>query len=188
MTPEERMMELAKLRLRLQMNSRLRLELLSAISRLFREYQEPIKDEVLSSLVFAAPDELMGEAAATYREGVKGMGWNPPPLPPRACTEDLEVGENPPPHPIPPAPRPACDDESLVNTNPPPHPIPPTPHPTCDDDWVVNTNPPPHPIPPASPKALEDDSPKSPARSVPSATRLDSKVTASRKKAARRRK
>jgi hypothetical protein len=112
MTPDERMMELAKLRFRLHTNGRLRLELLAAISRILREYQEPIKDEVLSSLVFAAPEELMGEAAGSSKEATSRGLWNPSP------------------HPIPPAPTAECDSDDTPN--PPPHPIPPR---ACDPDF-----------------------------------------------------
>jgi len=55
-------MEAAKLRLRLQMNQRLRLEVLAALSRVFREYRDPVTDDLLSSVVLAVPEELMGEA------------------------------------------------------------------------------------------------------------------------------
>jgi hypothetical protein len=61
MIAEDRMMKAAKLRLRLQMNNRLRLESLAALSRVFREYQEYIDDELLASLVLAVPEELIGE-------------------------------------------------------------------------------------------------------------------------------
>ena len=62
MPTEDRIMEAAKVRLRLQMNNRLRLECMAAVSRLFREFGEPIEDEVLASLVFALPEELLGES------------------------------------------------------------------------------------------------------------------------------
>jgi hypothetical protein len=67
MDTNERLMGVAKLRLRFRMNNRLRLESLAMLSRVFREHQEPIADELLSSLVFAVPDELIGEA-----EGISG--------------------------------------------------------------------------------------------------------------------
>jgi len=62
MTNSERMMEAARLRLRLQMNARLRLEVLAALSRVFREYRDPVGDELLAAIVLAVPEELMGEA------------------------------------------------------------------------------------------------------------------------------
>jgi hypothetical protein len=61
LTTQERMMEAAKLRLRFHMNNRLRLESLAALSRVFREHQEPVGDELLASLVLAVPEELLGE-------------------------------------------------------------------------------------------------------------------------------
>lgn len=48
------------LRFRFQMNNRLRLECLAAVSKVFREFGEPIADELLSSVVFALPQELVG--------------------------------------------------------------------------------------------------------------------------------
>ena len=62
MTTQERQMEAAKLRLRFQMNGRLRLESLAALSRVFRENGEPIREELLGSMVFAVPEELLGPA------------------------------------------------------------------------------------------------------------------------------
>ena len=47
------------LRFRFQMNNRLRLECLAAVSKVFREFGEPIADELLSSVVFALPQELV---------------------------------------------------------------------------------------------------------------------------------
>jgi len=47
------------LRFRFQMNNRLRLECLAAMSKVFREFGEPIGDELLSSVVFALPQELV---------------------------------------------------------------------------------------------------------------------------------
>ena len=62
MTVQESVREAAQLRLKMHVNGRLRLETLAALSRVFREHGEPIRDELLSSLVFAVPDELLGEA------------------------------------------------------------------------------------------------------------------------------
>jgi len=61
MTTQESLREAARLRLRIQMNNRLRLESIAAISKVFREFGEPIEDELLASVVFAVPAELMGE-------------------------------------------------------------------------------------------------------------------------------
>src|SRR5687767_14776792 len=55
----ESVREAENLRFRFQMNNRLRLESLAAVSKVFREFGEPISDELLSSLVFAVPNELI---------------------------------------------------------------------------------------------------------------------------------
>ena len=57
-TPES-LRDAENLRFRVQMNNRLRLECLAAVSKVFREFGEPIKDELLSSIVFALPQELI---------------------------------------------------------------------------------------------------------------------------------
>jgi hypothetical protein len=44
------------------MNGRLRLESLAALSKVFREYGEPLREELLGSIVFAVPEELLGPA------------------------------------------------------------------------------------------------------------------------------
>lgn len=62
MTNPQSMMDAAKLRLRLQMNARLRLEVIAALSRVFREYHDPVSDELLAALILAVPEELVGEA------------------------------------------------------------------------------------------------------------------------------
>ena len=61
MDTQESLREIYNLRLRFQMNNRLRLECLAALSKIFREHGENLKDELLSSLVFAIPVELPGE-------------------------------------------------------------------------------------------------------------------------------
>src|SRR5258705_12825383 len=50
--------EVAAIRHTLLIDDRLRLEFLSNLSRLFREYEVPISNEVLSTLVIALPGEL----------------------------------------------------------------------------------------------------------------------------------
>lgn len=64
MSTQESVHEAARLRFRFQMNNRLRLESLAAISKVFRDFGEPIEDELLSSMVFAVPEELLGEYAS----------------------------------------------------------------------------------------------------------------------------
>ena len=63
MDAQESMREVSGLRLRFQMNNRLRLESLAALSKVFREYGEPISDQLLSSVVLALPDELQGNGS-----------------------------------------------------------------------------------------------------------------------------
>jgi hypothetical protein len=120
MTAQESLREISKLRLRFQMNNRLRLESLAALSKIFREHGEDLKDEVLSSLVFALPSELPGERAgesdSEYETGgtildVEARGAGHPPAGP---------GHHPPPRPGQPPPGPG---------QPPPGPGQPPPGP-----------------------------------------------------------
>lgn len=57
--------EARRLRLRMQSDNRLRLEVLAALSRTFRENREQVSNDLLRSLVFAVPDELPGEGEAS---------------------------------------------------------------------------------------------------------------------------
>ena len=59
MNTSEPLRDVENLRFRIQMNNRLRLECLAAVSKVFREFTEPINDELLSSIVFALPQELI---------------------------------------------------------------------------------------------------------------------------------
>src|SRR5213080_4299267 len=61
METQESLRQIDNLRLRFQINNRLRLECLAALSKVFRENGESLSDELLSSLVLAVPDELPGE-------------------------------------------------------------------------------------------------------------------------------
>ena len=96
MTTNELMMEAAKLRLRFRMNNRLRLESMAVLSRLFREHQEPIADELLSLLVFAVPEELVGEAEDTSRSAILGKSKSKNKVPPD------RIVRKPPPSKVPP--------------------------------------------------------------------------------------
>jgi hypothetical protein len=78
MLMEERMMKAARLRLRLQMNNRLRLESMAALSRVFREYQEPLDDELLAALVLAVPEELLGEMEGNEVRGPQAVAMGRP--------------------------------------------------------------------------------------------------------------
>ena len=59
MEPRVSLRDVGNLRFRFQMNNRLRLECLAAVSKVFREFGEPLTDELLSSVVFALPQELV---------------------------------------------------------------------------------------------------------------------------------
>ena len=59
MDRRESLRAVENLRFRFQMNNRLRLECLAAISKVFREFREPLSDELLSSIIFALPEELV---------------------------------------------------------------------------------------------------------------------------------
>lgn len=114
MVNTQEMMEAAKLRLRLQMNARLRLEVLAALSRVFREYNDPVSDELLSSLILAASDELIGEAQSPLIAHVSGPHDE----------AGVPVLTTPPPDPQPiPGPRPRNLATSAVLQNPVPDTI-----------------------------------------------------------------
>lgn len=59
MEPRESFRDVENLRFRFQMNNRLRLECLAAVSKVFRDFEEPIADDLLASIVFALPQELV---------------------------------------------------------------------------------------------------------------------------------
>ena len=59
MEPRESFRDVENLRFRFQMNNRLRLECLAAVSKVFRDFEEPIADDLLASVVFALPQELV---------------------------------------------------------------------------------------------------------------------------------
>jgi hypothetical protein len=69
--------DVENLRFRFQMNNRLRLECLAAVSKVFREFGEPLKDELLSAMVFALPEELISGNGHAFAQ-VKLSGANPP--------------------------------------------------------------------------------------------------------------
>src|ERR1700741_4797174 len=59
MEPRESFREVENLRFRFQMNNRRRLECLAAVSKVFRDFEEPIADDLLATVVFALPQELV---------------------------------------------------------------------------------------------------------------------------------
>jgi len=82
--------EVAALRHTILIDDRLRLEFLSNLSRLFREYEVPISNRVLGRLVLALPDELSDgdeeesrEAAASKERRRAGSNKSRPPKPPK---------------------------------------------------------------------------------------------------------
>lgn len=109
MSVQDHFMEAAGLRLKLQMNNRLRLEVLAALSKVFREFGEPISDELLASVVLAIPDELVGHNGgygvpkiessneADESRSLSASHPVPPPVPPVP---------GPVPPPVPPIPAP----------------------------------------------------------------------------------
>ena len=69
MNPNGSLRDVENLRFRIQMNNRLRLECLAAVSKVFREFSEPINDELLSSIVFALPQELLSANGYSKAQG-----------------------------------------------------------------------------------------------------------------------
>lgn len=88
--------EIASLRLRFQANNRLRLEFLGTLSKILRDYGEPVSDDLLASVVLATPNELADlsrphEAAASKRpRKSRGAGTGPP--------QHDDGGQGPPQH------------------------------------------------------------------------------------------
>lgn len=113
MDTQQSLREVANLRLRFQMNQRLRLESLAALSKVFREYGEPIHDELLATIVPAIPDELPGigstrlSASSDADEDSRDIGGGPPP-----------AGGGPPPAGG--GPPPASDSHKPASGGPPP--------------------------------------------------------------------
>ncbi|MEA2204724.1 MAG: hypothetical protein QOE77_1500 [Blastocatellia bacterium] len=128
MDVRESLREAQNLRFRFQMNRRLRLECLAAVSKVFREQGEPISDELLSTIVFALPQELVSGNGRTApaiqmaddkeQSQVKQPG-NPPDKP----KTDPRPG-NPP---YPPRPQPGNPPEMPKPGNPPEQPKPAVP-------------------------------------------------------------
>lgn len=73
--------EAQRLRVRMQMDNRLRLEVLAALSRTFRENREQVSNDLLRSLVFAVPEELPGEGEASKMVLAARNGSRIPPQP-----------------------------------------------------------------------------------------------------------
>ena len=122
MTQQELVMEAAKLRLRLRMNNRLKLESQALLSKLLREHEVPVADELLSCLIFAVPDELLIETQLADRAKRK-----PPPKPPTKNGGTHKPPPKPPPkngvtHKPPPKPPPKGAVRRADVNKPPPKP------------------------------------------------------------------
>ncbi|MEK6333656.1 MAG: hypothetical protein AABM67_01830 [Acidobacteriota bacterium] len=72
----ETLRDVENLRFRVQMNNRLRLECLAAVSKVFREFEEPINDELLSSVIFALPQELISSNGHSKSQQKVAAGMN----------------------------------------------------------------------------------------------------------------
>ena len=125
MDTQESLREIENLRLRFRMNNRLRLESLAALSKIFREHGEPLRDELLASLVFAVPEELNGgngRANGHARNGQRmaGSEFPPPEFPPPGAP-----GEFPPPSDFPPPEFPPPGSPDYAPTEFPPQEVPP---------------------------------------------------------------
>ena len=97
METQESLRQIDNLRLRFQINNRLRLECLAALSRVFRENGESLSDELLSSLVLAVPDELPGERPPYLAS--TPPGGPPPGGPPAQPPPAQPTPGGPPPRP-----------------------------------------------------------------------------------------
>lgn len=64
METQDALRQIARVRMHFQMNNRLRLESLAALSRTFREHGEAISDELLALIVPAVSEELPGESSS----------------------------------------------------------------------------------------------------------------------------
>ncbi len=122
MNARESLLDVENLRFRVQMNNRLRLECLAAVSKVFREFGEPIKDELLSSIVFALPQELISSNGHGFaRVELEAAQPGNPPGKPEEKPEKEKPGL-PPGHPQPGLP-PGRPEPGL----PPPEPgLPPS--------------------------------------------------------------
>jgi hypothetical protein len=95
MTNQESLRKVANLRFRFQVNRRLRLETLAAMSKVFREHGEPLDDELLACLVLAVPEELLGEANASQASSVQSQAARPPSDPTRPPSDPTRPPSEP---------------------------------------------------------------------------------------------
>ena len=143
MEPRESFRDVENLRFRFQMNNRLRLECLAAVSKVFRDFEEPIADDLLASIVFALPEELVS-ANGNGNGHASASNYQEPGVPP-------EFPKTVPPE----SPKPGVPPESpkpgQTPGNPPHHPKPPG-------------IPPQQPNPPDHPKPRPGNPPHNPKR------------------------
>ena len=99
--------QVAALRHALHINSRLRLEFLAGLSKLFREHEVVAGDQLLSSLILAVPDELMNGNGHGKMQAADVMQAGAPPesAPPEKMPQA-------PPESAPPEKMPAAPPES----------------------------------------------------------------------------
>src|ERR1041385_6252551 len=107
MEPRESFRDVENLRFRFQMNNRLRLECLAAVSKVFRDFEEPIADDLLASIVFALPQELLtangnGRIHAYGYQETEKPPEDPTPKPPEGPTPKPPEGPTPKPPERPP--------------------------------------------------------------------------------------
>ena len=97
--------EMEIIRYKFRTNNRLNLEFRSALSKLFRDYKQPVDDEILSRVTLALPDELVGIASslqssisARARKGGKGGygSTKTPAIPPQGGNIPPQGGNIPP--------------------------------------------------------------------------------------------
>src|ERR1051326_7742708 len=94
MEPRESFRDVENLRFRFQMNNRLRLECLAAVSKVFRDFEEPIADDLLASIVFALPQELL---TANGNGKIHASGYQETPKPPEGPQPKPPEGPQKPP-------------------------------------------------------------------------------------------
>lgn len=93
MTAQQTIEQAARLRYKMQINSRLRLETMAALSKVFRDHEQPIHDELLASLVLAVPQELLGEAVPGTGMRYEAQHGKPAPPPPPPTRHDGPGGK-----------------------------------------------------------------------------------------------
>ena len=153
MEPRESFRDVENLRFRFQMNNRLRLECLAAVSKVFRDFEEPIADDLLASIVFALPQELL---TANGNGKIHASGYQETPKPPEGPQPKPPEGPQPKP-PEGPQPKPPENPQPKPPENPQPKP-PENPQPKPPEN--------PQPKPPERPPQKPPESPKIKAASI----------------------